>query len=190
MTTVSAPEAARRAFAAALEAPDLAAAEALLGEAVDADPSFAEAWFELGRLYLARNDFDGAKKALSYSIAADPWFVPAFEPLLLLASGAQNWEEVRRVARLLLHINPSLPAAHYHVGLASSRLGDVGSARLALETIETGPDAVGFSGLYHLRGLLLNAEGEREAAQSAYQRYLELAPSGPASEEARRELGL
>ena len=190
VTSVSAPDVATRAFAAAIEASDLAGAAALLEEAVSSYPSYAEAWFELGRAHLARSDFYGAKEALASAIAADPWFVPPFEPLLLLESASQSWEEVRRLARLLLHINPNLPGANYHLGLASFRLGDTESAERATERIENGPDAVRFAGLYHLRGLLLAARGERQAAQSAFRRYLELEPAGTGSEEAERELGL
>ena len=93
--------AARRLFAGAIDE-----AAAALRKAVESDPQYAAAWFELGRLLLARNDAAGARRAFARAVAADPWFVAPYEPLLLLERAAGREETVAALCAKLRRINP------------------------------------------------------------------------------------
>lgn len=94
-------DAARRIFAGASEE-----AAASLRRAVEIDPLYAAAWFELGRLLLARNDAAGARRAFSRAVAADPWFVAPYEPLLLLERAEGHAQTVETLCAKLRRINP------------------------------------------------------------------------------------
>ncbi len=68
-------------------------AEHELKKAVQADPKFAEAWFQLGKLEEA-SDQQAARDSFSKAIAADPEFVLPYEQLASLAAQSGNWPEV------------------------------------------------------------------------------------------------
>ncbi len=105
---LAAPPAARGEFQTAvrkLYANEIDAAEASLRTAVEIDPQYASAWFELGRLRLAFDDAAGARRAFARAVAADPWFVAPYEPLLLLERAEGNDEMVKILCGKLRRIN-------------------------------------------------------------------------------------
>ena len=89
-----------------LFANEIAVAAVFLRLAVELDPRYASAWFELGRLRLALDDADGARQAFARAVAADPWFVAPYEPLLLLERAEGNAEAVWDFCEKLRRINP------------------------------------------------------------------------------------
>lgn len=68
-------------------------AEGELKKAVQADPQFAEAWFQLGKLQEA-SDPQAARDSFAKAITADPEFVLPYEQLAALAAQSGNWQEV------------------------------------------------------------------------------------------------
>jgi len=95
-TIESAPASAVKAFEKARtelmdQKPDKA--ERDLQKAVQAYPSFAEAWYQLGRLQQAENSGD-ARVSFTKAMAADPQFVLPYEQLAALAAQEQKWQEV------------------------------------------------------------------------------------------------
>lgn len=106
---LAAPPAARSAFQTAMRrlfANEIDAALAALESAVAIDSRYASAWFEIGRLKLARNDAAGARSAFARAVAEDPWFVSPYEPLLLLERAEGNSRTVRMLCEKLHRINP------------------------------------------------------------------------------------
>lgn len=83
---------------------------ALLQEAVQAYPAYAQAWFEIGRLQLAIGDLSQAIKAFGMAIEADPWFVSPYEPLILLLESTGDEAQSLAACEGLRRINPDLPA--------------------------------------------------------------------------------
>ena len=81
----------------------------LLIAALDSYPEFAAAWFEIGRLRLASGDAAGAADAMRRAIAADPWYVSPYEPLMLLLEAEGQSIEAASVCEGLRAINPALP---------------------------------------------------------------------------------
>ena len=78
-------------------------------EAVRAFPKYAQAWFEIGRLRLARGEPGNAVKAFGRAVEADPWFVSPYEPLILLLAAAGEEAEAAAACDGLRRINPDLP---------------------------------------------------------------------------------
>lgn len=89
---------------------DIEAALAHCQEAVLAYPDYAQAWFEIGRLQLARGDYGKAVNALRRAVEADPWFVSPYEPLILLFRATGSAAEAASACQGLRRINPDLPA--------------------------------------------------------------------------------
>ena len=166
----------------------MAAAENEFAEASKDDPGFAEAWYQLGRMRLARRDVDGGRAALQQALAADPWYVSPYRPLLLLEIGQQEWSQVEVLSRRLLEINPYLTDVHYYRGLACVGRGDIDAARAELEAIVGGPEGESFALRHHLQGLVLERQNRKREAREAYLRYLELDPGGAAADEVRERL--
>ena len=80
-----------------------------LGVATQLFPGYAQAWFEIGRIGLARSDHAAAIDALREAVVADPWFVSPYEPLILLLRATGEAEEAAARCDGLLIINPALP---------------------------------------------------------------------------------
>lgn len=68
-------------------------AERDLKKALQADPQFAEAWLQLGKLQEA-SDPQAARDSFSKAMAADSNFVLPYEQLAVLAAQKGNWQEV------------------------------------------------------------------------------------------------
>lgn len=81
-----------------------------LQSAVQAYPDYAQAWFEIGRLRLAKGSATAAIRAFREALRADPWFVSPYEPLILLLEATGDSAGARRACQGLLRINPALPA--------------------------------------------------------------------------------
>ncbi len=109
VTHLAALPAARAQFQIAarkLAANEIDDAEAALRTAVDIDPRYASAWFELGRLRLSLDDAAGARKAFAKAIEADPWFLAPYEPLLLLERAEGNTQAAWALCEKFRRINP------------------------------------------------------------------------------------
>ncbi|MBI1354822.1 MAG: hypothetical protein GC160_10775 [Acidobacteria bacterium] len=193
-TSLSVDPHARRLFAEAVESlraggrQGLERAERGFARAAEADPSFAEAWYQLGRLRLARQDAEGGGEALRRALEADPWYVSPYRPLLLLELGLGRWAEVRDRSAQLLRLNPYLADIRYYHGLASLELGNTAGAEAEVEAIRSGPEGASFGPVHHLRGVLLERGGRTEEARQAYEQYLAAEPDGMAAEEVRARL--
>lgn len=140
-TVLAASPKALRLVDEAKQASDADRAAELLIAATEADPKFAEAWYQLGRLRLALSDSEGARRALARSIEADPWFVSPYQSLALLSMAAGDWSAVARLSERLTHINPHAAEGRYYGALASMELGDLGAAKRALAELPSGPQA-------------------------------------------------
>ena len=81
-----------------------------LQSATEAYPSYAQAWFEIGRLHLALGDASSALQAFQQSVQADPWFVSPYEPLILLLESSGDAAGAATACTRLRRINPALPA--------------------------------------------------------------------------------
>ncbi len=111
---LAAPEDAVREFHAAVRelraqpVGDLDAAVAHLRAAVRRYPGYAQAWFELGRVSLAREDVSAAVRTFRNAVRADPWFVSPYRPLILLLRATGEVTGADQVCQGLRRINPAV----------------------------------------------------------------------------------
>jgi tetratricopeptide (TPR) repeat protein len=79
--------------------------ESDLKQAVEIDPHFAEAWYQLGRQEEAVRPEDG-RKDFEKAIAADPQFIRPYEQILVLDTQQSKWKDVLTDAGQALKIDP------------------------------------------------------------------------------------
>jgi tetratricopeptide (TPR) repeat protein len=135
-TTASAPKDAAKAFERARtewieKKPDKAQKD--LEKAVQVDPQFAEAWYQLGKIQEAANSPD-AINSYSKAVAADPKFSPPYDRLAALAVQANKWQDAADATAHALQLNPrGTPVLWYYSALANYRLAKIDVAETAAE---------------------------------------------------------
>jgi tetratricopeptide (TPR) repeat protein len=122
-------------------------AEKDLQKAVQIDPQFAEAWYQLGKLQETQKSPDAAN-SFKKAVAADPKFVPPYEHLVQSASQANNWQEVLDDTNKELELNPAgTPRLYYYNAVANMKLGKADAAQtsvtkaIAIDPNHTEPNA-------------------------------------------------
>jgi len=168
----------------------MARAEEGFALAVQAEPGFAEAWYQLGRMRLARQDAEGGREALERALEADSWYLSPYRPLLLLELGGERWQQAAELSARLLELSPYLADIRYYRGLAMLEMGNVAAAEREVQVIAEGPEAASFALLDHLRGLILERRGRVAEAHEAFRRYLDREPDGSAADEIRARLAV
>ena len=191
-TTALAPKDARRSFergTKALESnkPDEAQKELL--KAVEAYPRFAEAWYQLGRVYERRDHKDQAREAYARSIAADGNYVNPYERLYLMASSENKWEEAATNTDKVLRLNPyDFPGAYYVSAVANYQLKkyDVAEKNARESSKLAGKQAEPRS--HWVLGLTLAQKGDFTASSEALKTFLKVAPAGTNREQVEKVL--
>ena len=125
-TTKSAPGDAVKHFQAAGAAlmdqnPDKARHE--LKKAVEIDPAFAEAWYQLGKLQQPSNLAD-SRNSFSKAVTADPNYLPPYEQLAALSIQNGKWQDAVDNTNHALQLNPAgTMQTWYYNALANLQLG-------------------------------------------------------------------
>ncbi len=191
-TLAMAPKDARKAYDKGLEdvkksKPDDAQKE--FQKAVDLDPKFAPAWYELGRVYEGRDHIDKAREAYQQSVAADPKYINPYERMYLLDGREAKWQEVADTTDKVLHLNPyDFPAAYYYNAVANLQLGKLDpaekSAREAvkIDTAHLNPRA------NYILGIILAQKQDLKGAAECLRAYLQLAPDAKDSDKVKQQL--
>ena len=190
VTSLAAPRAARKAYErASREAgrnkPNLARVAAFLETAVALYPSFAGAWYCMGRVRLALNDADGARRAFEAALSADPRFPYAYPPLAAMELRARHYAEAAKLADLALTLDYKLMDAHYCRALANTILRRHEEARQSIQTILDSHNERQYPGVHAMLAVMLITESNFEAAANEYRRFLDFDPGSPAAAAAR-----
>jgi tetratricopeptide (TPR) repeat protein len=191
MTTESAPAGAVKAFEKAREElleqkPERA--EKDLEKAVQAYPSFAEAWYQLGRLQQAENSAD-ARSSYAKAAAADPKFILPYEPLAGMAAQDGKWQDVADATSHSLQLDPDGTAKiWYWNGLANFQLGkrDVAETSvvkaLAMDPSHTIPNTE------QLLAVILTARADYAEALAHLRNCLTYVPSGASADLVKQQI--
>jgi tetratricopeptide (TPR) repeat protein len=135
-TTAAAPKDAVKAFEKARSEwienkPDKAQKD--LQKAVQIDPQFAEAWYQLGKLQEVQKSPDAAN-SFNKAVAADPKFVPPYEHLVSTAAQAEKWQDVLDNTNKELQLSPAgSPRLFYYNAVANMKLGKTDAAQASVE---------------------------------------------------------
>ncbi len=190
-TTESAPAGAVKAFEKAREElleqkPERA--EKDLQKAVQAYPTFAEAWYQLGRLQQAESSGD-ARSSYAKAAAADPKFILPYEPLAGMAAQDGKWQDVADATSHSLQLDPEGTAKiWYWNGLANFQLGkrDVAEASvvkaLAMDPTHTIPNTE------QLLAVILTARADYADALAHLRNCLMYVPSGASADLVKQQI--
>src|ERR1700722_13596998 len=150
-----------------------------LEKAVEAYPSFAAAWYQLGRLKEASNATE-AQSSFARAAAADPQFVLPYEQLAALAAQAGKWQEVIDNTNRALQLDPAGTAQIWYLdGLANFQLGKFNKSEasaqksLAMDPSHTIPNTE------QMLAVILAGKGDYNGALAHLRNCLTYLPRGP-----------
>ncbi|HEV7219339.1 MAG: tetratricopeptide repeat protein [Terriglobales bacterium] len=191
-TSAAAPVAARKAFEKALAQEKnnkWDAAQKSLQKAVQLYPSYAVAWFELGRVQVLKKDIDQAKRSFAQSLAIDANYMNPYLELSRIEAREQAWQSLADLTAKSIALNSTAsPEIWFFNGVANynlQRLDDAEkSARLGLKLDSEHQ----FSKLEYLLGIVLEEKHQYTEAIEHMQAYLHLVNSPRDVEAAQKEL--
>lgn len=151
-------------------------------KAVDLDPQFATAWYELGRLKMA-GDAAAADNCLRKAVAADAKYAPPYVELSFLAMRAHDWPgTIDLTARALALDSASYPQLFYFSAIAYANLGNYDEAeKKARDAVRVDHDRR-YPKALQLLGFLLERKGDFAGAAEQMRGYL---ATEPAAEDAK-----
>jgi tetratricopeptide (TPR) repeat protein len=158
-------------------------------KAVDIYPQYAVAWFELGRINLAKGDVVAAKQAFSKSLEADSHYVSPYLGLAQIALQQQRWQELADLSAKVVQLNPiSFPNAWLFNGYANYYLGRMADAeKSALEGLKIDPDHH-VPKLEYLLGMILLDRKDYSGASVHMQNFLHAVSDPREIAEAKKQL--
>jgi tetratricopeptide repeat protein len=191
-TSAAAPSAARKAFEKGCDQEKKSkwdAAQQYFEEAVRIYPSYAVAWYELGRMQAQKKDVAGAGRSFEQALAADPRFASPYQGLAELAFRARQWPQVVSLTEKLLALNPvNFADAWFFNSVANYFLQNLEvaekSARQGIRTDEqhTIPK------LEYVLGMILMEKRSYQEAAVHMQQYLQLVHNPADVDEAQKQL--
>ena len=151
-----------------------------LEKAVQIDPKFAEAWYQLGKLQ-ERTKPQDALASLEKAVAADPQFVPPYMPIAELAANQKKWQEVTDAVDRYLKLDPAGTAQiWYYSAVGNFNLGKTDVAeQSAKKSLAMDPQHRHAPNTEHLLAVILASQGELAEALEHLRNCLTYTPAGP-----------
>ncbi|MCL4403055.1 MAG: tetratricopeptide repeat protein [Acidobacteria bacterium] len=181
MTSLQAPKDARKAFDKAKDAlrkKKTADAEKDLTKAVQIYPKYAAAWFQLGRLQQARNQFAEARNSYEQALAADAKFVNPYLQLAVLSARDSKWQDVADTSDRVIKMNPlDFPEAYFYNSVANFNLKKLDAAEKSAREVEKLDTRHQFPQVAHLLGVILAQRQDYSGAAEQLRSYLQFAPN-------------
>jgi Tfp pilus assembly protein PilF len=167
---------------------DTDGAERDLKKAVQTDPTFAEAWLQLGKLQEA-SDPQAARDSFSKALAADDKFVLPYEQLAVLAAQSGNWQEVLVNTNHMLQLYPEgTPQSWYLNAMANYQTGKLGVAQAsALKSLALDPRHSVLN-TEQLLAVILAGKGDFAGALDHLRSSLKYVPPGPNLELVKQQI--
>lgn len=160
-----------------------------LEKAIRIYPTYATAWYELGRLHEKQGNREKAAEAYAEAVKADPKYISPQVQLTLLAFAAQNWGLAEKMSASILEVAPDgLPGIYFVHGAACFNQKKLD---LAEKSVREGiaQDTVNqFPRLASLLGSILMGKGDRAGAAEAFKLYLDKDPQGRDAQKIRAQL--
>jgi tetratricopeptide (TPR) repeat protein len=154
-------------------------AERDLKKAVEIDPTFAEAWLQMGKLEEA-SDPKAAKDAFVKALAADPKFVLPYEQLAVMAVQEQKWDEAVDQTGKALALDPAgTPQLWYYTALAKYQLGKTDEAQASAEKALAIDPRHSVPNVEQLLAVILARKADYAGALQHLKNCLTYMPSGP-----------
>jgi Tfp pilus assembly protein PilF len=180
-TTTASPDAMKRFNKARSEwlGKNIDGAEKDLQKAVQIDPKFADAWYQLGKLEQIKNSPD-ALNAYEKSVAADPKFISPYEGIAEQAAMQKKWQDVVNATTADLKLDPAgTPQIWYFDALGHLNIGDSDTAQASAEkSLAMDPQHLA-PNTEQLLAVILAGKGEYAEALHHLQNSLTYVKPGP-----------
>jgi tetratricopeptide (TPR) repeat protein len=164
-------------------------AEHDLQKAVQTDPKFADAWYQLGKLQQLKGDNQTALASYQKAVAADPKFISPYEHIAELSAIQKKWQDVVDATTAALKLDPTgTPQLWYFDALANLNLGksDVAEASarksLAMDPQHLAPNTE------QLLAVMLASKGEYAEALQHLQNSLTYMKPGPNADLVKQQI--
>ncbi len=150
-----------------------------LQKAVSIDPKFAEAWYHLGQIEQQLNDPE-ALSAYQKAVAADPNYIPPYEPIAELSALQKNWQAVLDATNQSLKLSPAgTPQVWYFNAVGNLNLGHRAQAETSAETSLAMDPSHRAPNTEQLLAVILAGRGEYAGALEHLRHCLTYMPPGP-----------
>ncbi|MBA3913362.1 MAG: tetratricopeptide repeat protein [Acidobacteriales bacterium] len=158
-------------------------------EAVKIYPSYAPAWFELGRTQVLQNNVPGARESFEKARVADPKFVSPYQALAELAAREEHWAEVVQLTDTALTLNATdFPQFWFLNAIGNFDLHRLQPAEKSVR------EAIKLDGQHkmpkmeYLLGLILAQRQQYPEATEHMQRYLSMVSTPAEMADAQKQL--
>jgi len=160
-------------------------AERAFQQEINARPDNADAFYNLGTLYLKRNESQLAKQNLEEAIKLRPNYAEAWNNLGMLAAQRGDKEDARLDFQRSLDLRPSYATALLNLGNLYRRQGDLAAAEKLLQRAhESEPQN---PEVHYSLGMLYARRNETEPAEEHLKKAVQLRPN---YSDARNNLGV
>jgi tetratricopeptide (TPR) repeat protein len=179
--TLTAPKAARKAYEKGLDAlkkrkADQATAD--FQKAVSIDSDFAAAWCDLGKMQVAKSQFDEAHQSFDAAVKADPKFVLPYVELSLLEYRAQKWQALADISAQAAKLDAfEYPQTYLMNAVANYNLKNYGAAEKSAREAERLDTHHRYPKSSQILGVILANRQDYTAAAVEFRNYLKFAPN-------------
>jgi len=155
-------------------------AEKDLGKAVQIDPKFADAWYQLGKLQQAQNKLPDALNSDKKAVADDPRFISPYEHIAEVAATQKQWQDVLNATTQALKLDPAgTPQLWYYDAVGRYNTGDAdGAEASARKSLAMDPQHVA-PNTEQLLAVILASKGELAEALQHLKNSLTYIKPGP-----------
>jgi tetratricopeptide (TPR) repeat protein len=164
-------------------------AEHDLQKAVQIDPKFADAWYQLGKLQQSKNDNTGALASYQKAVAADPKFISPYEHIAELSAMQKKWQDVTNATTQAIKLDPTgSPRIWYFDALGQFNTGNADAAEtsarksLAMDPQHLAPNTE------QLLAVMLASKGEYAEALKHLQNSLTYMKPGPNADLVKQQI--
>jgi tetratricopeptide (TPR) repeat protein len=150
-----------------------------LEKAVSIDAKFAEAWYHLGQVDQQGNPQE-ALNAYRKAVAADPNYIPPYEPIAELSALQKNWQAVADATNQALKLNPAgSPQIWYFNAVGNLNLGNRAQAETSAQTSLSMDPSHRAPNTEQLLAVIMAGRGEYAGALEHLRHCLTYLPPGP-----------
>jgi tetratricopeptide (TPR) repeat protein len=150
-----------------------------LEKAVSIDAKFAEAWYHLGQVDQQGNPQE-ALNAYEKAVAADPNYIPPYEPIAELSALQKNWQAVADATNQALKLNPAgSPQIWYFNAVGNLNLGNRAQAETSAQTSLSMDPSHRAPNTEQLLAVIMAGRGEYAGALEHLRHCLTYLPPGP-----------
>ena len=190
-TELKIPEKAQKEFDKGMDAfaaGDNKKAEESFNKAIKEYPKYANAYSNLGVLYIKLGQQAKAKEAFNKAVTVDSKFVPGYVNLARLSFAAHSYPETENTVNKALEISPDNLDALALLATAEYMNKENDKALANVRHIHSLPGHEPFSGVHLLAAQILMEENERDQAIDQYIAFLQESPNDLRVPEVRKTL--